>query len=128
NSVGDRAKKIAAYIAGNMDRITGYARFTLKAVNIVHHILGSTLMSVLANGARKISFNSIPLWTRFMPTGAAKVKPEKAPDSEKDKIVYFPSCITRSMGSSREYDEQISLTTKTEELVRKAGYQIIYPE
>jgi D-lactate dehydrogenase len=32
------------------------------------------------------------------------------------------------MGHSKEYDEKVALTTKTEELIRKAGYQIIYPE
>jgi len=128
NTASARAKRIAYSIAGNMKSITGYARFTLSAVNIVHHILGSTIMSGLAKSARFISGNRIPLWTKYMPAGAKRVRPEKNLDPLKEKIVYFPSCITRSMGPSKEYDEQISLTTKTEDLIRKAGYQIIYPE
>jgi len=128
NSAGDRARRIAALIARNMTRITGYGRFTLSTVNIVHWILGSAIMSLLANGARKISGNRIPLWTPYMPSGAKKVRPEQKFDPSKEKIVYFPSCITRTMGPSKEYEEQVSLTTKTEELIRKAGYQIVYPE
>jgi D-lactate dehydrogenase len=128
NTASDKAKRIAMSLAKNMTRITGYARFTLSSVNIVHHLLGSTIMSGLAKGARFISGNRIPLWTPYMPSGAKKVRPEQKFDPSKERIVYFPSCITRSMGPSKEYDEQVSLTTKTEDLIRKAGYQIVYPE
>lgn len=128
NTATNTAKSIANSIANNMSNVTAAARFTLSFVSMVHGILGSWIMSGLAKGARKISGNAIPLWTPFMPSGAKKVRPEKSFDSKKERVVYFPSCITRSMGPSREYDEQVSLTTKTEDLIRKAGYQIVYPE
>lgn len=128
NTNSDKAKRIALSLARNMTRITGSARLTLSVVNIAHWILGSTIMSGLAKGVRFVSGNRIPLWTPYMPSGAKKVTSELKLDPSKEKVVYFPSCITRTMGHSKEYDEKVALTTKTEELIRKAGYQIIYPE
>lgn len=43
-------------------------------------------------------------------------------------MVYFPSCITRTMGASADYDEKASVTEKTISLLHKAGFAIRYPE
>ena len=76
---------------------------------------------------RKISGNSIPLWNEYMPTGAKKIKKQGVGSSDK-KVVYFPSCITRSMGTTKAYSEEKEISQITEALLVKAGYEIIYPE
>ncbi|MCA1789374.1 MAG: 4Fe-4S dicluster domain-containing protein [Thioalkalivibrio sp.] len=42
--------------------------------------------------------------------------------------VYFPSCASRTMGPARGDPETESLSVKTEALLRKAGYEVVYPE
>ena len=41
------------------------------------------------------------------------------------KVVYFPSCINQTMGAAK--GEKVSLVDKTVELVKKAGYEVIFP-
>ena len=43
-------------------------------------------------------------------------------------VVYFPSCITRSMGVSKAYSNEVEITRLTEKLLLKAGYKVVYPD
>jgi D-lactate dehydrogenase len=51
-----------------------------------------------------------------------------ASEAKQSKVVYFPSCINRTMGKSRDYDGEVGLTQKTVALLEKAGYQVIFPK
>lgn len=45
------------------------------------------------------------------------------------KVVYFPSCINRSMGKNRFQDsDDLQLTELTHRLLVRAGFTIIYPQ
>ncbi|WP_348799305.1 (Fe-S)-binding protein [Flavobacterium adhaerens] len=45
------------------------------------------------------------------------------------KVVYFPSCINRSMGkNSFQSADDLQLTALTHQLLKRAGFTIIYPE
>ena len=45
------------------------------------------------------------------------------------KVVYFPSCINRSMGkNSFQNTDDLQLTELTQQLLKRAGFTIIYPE
>ncbi len=45
------------------------------------------------------------------------------------KVVYFPSCINRSMGkNSFQAEDELQLTALTHQLLVRAGFTIIYPE
>ena len=45
------------------------------------------------------------------------------------KVVYFPSCINRSMGkNSFQNEDDLQLTALTHQLLVRAGFSIIYPQ
>src|SRR4249920_3219033 len=45
------------------------------------------------------------------------------------KVVYFPSCINRSMGKNSFQDsDDLQLTALTHQLLVRAGFAIIYPD
>jgi glycerol-3-phosphate dehydrogenase subunit C len=45
------------------------------------------------------------------------------------KVVYFPSCINRSMGkNSFQVEDDLQVTALTHQLLIRAGFSIIYPE
>lgn len=123
-----KAKKYAMWCADNMDKVQSYAKFGLNTVNFFHSILGSGVMGGIAGGVRSLSGNAIPRWSKAFPKGAPKIVPPAVNASNPKKVVYFPSCINRSMGTSKDYDEKVALTKKMEQLISKAGYEIIYPE
>lgn len=85
-------------------------------------------MGSISSGLRVISEDSIPRWNKEMPKGAEKIKNEIVNKDGQHKVIYFPSCINRTMGKSKAYDkDEIELTKKTVELLTRAGYSIIYP-
>jgi D-lactate dehydrogenase len=112
-----------------MDNVTAVMRGGLNIADFFHTILGTTLMEKISKGLRKLSGNTIPLWNKYMPKGTKKFIPVNIERKDNPlKVVYFPTCINRSMGVSKDYEEKVSLIEKTESLLKKAGYDVIYPK
>lgn len=126
----EKSKNKAIWIADHMRTLTSFARTGLNFLHFFHILFGSTLMRFIATGLRKISAGKIPQWNSFMPKGAKRINMEiKLNESKKSrKMVYFPSCINRSMGVSKDHREEVQLTEKMISLIQKAGYEIIFPE
>jgi len=118
--------KIAALVSKNMNVVTTAGRVGLNFVHAFHNVLGDTAMEKVAASLRDISNNKIPLWNKYIPRGADLIL-NSTNTYGKLKVVYFPSCISRSMGVSKGSGETESQTTKMHGLLRKAGYDIIYP-
>jgi D-lactate dehydrogenase len=118
----------AMLIARNMKTVTSAARAALSTVNLFHSLLGTRVMKSISGSIRAISGNSIPAWNPYIPSGARKIKFSDVKENGRDKVVYFPSCINRSMGLSADQKEDQQLTEKMISLLQKAGYEIIYPE
>ena len=124
-----RAERIAYSLASGMGGVTKGMRIGLNSLYYLRLITGKKLFGAVATGMHKASGGLIPLWNEYFPKGATKVKAsEKGLNDNRPKVVYFPSCITRSMGVSREYSEALELSKITEILLKRAGYEIIYPE
>jgi D-lactate dehydrogenase len=112
-----------------MTAVTSFARAGLNLVHSAQTVLGDKLMGAIAGAARTISFKTIPQWNKYMPKGAHKIKEHVVNRGQNDRVVYFPSCINRSMGTAEGYEKaSVDLTRKTEELLTRAGFTIIYPE
>lgn len=124
-----QTRKTAAWIGSHMDTITSVGRVGLNVVHFFHRMLGDQWMGRIAGGMRTLSGGRIPQWNPAMPKGAQKIKHTEVNPGQADKVVYFPSCINRTMGKSKNYEsKEADLTHKTEELLQRAGYTILYPE
>ncbi len=121
-------QKMASWIALHMSFLTALARSGLSIVSFFHGVLGTAVMKGVAGGLRKISGNTIPAWNHYMPGGAKKITDVQGQDHKPLKVVYFPSCINRAMGTSKDYREEVQLTEKMIQLLRKGGYDVIFPE
>jgi D-lactate dehydrogenase len=63
-----------------------------------------------------------------MPSGVPAIHPEPVNPNNPLKVVYFPSCTSRFMGGpSIKETERASLPEITKSLLKKAGYEIVYP-
>lgn len=130
-----RSEKVASqrndaiWIADHMRLITSAGRSVLSIISLFHAILGTGIMQAVSGGLRRISGNRIPAWNRFMPKGARVIKTRNVEDPDNPrKVVYFPSCINRSMGVSKDHNNEVQLSDKMIQLLHKGGYDIIYPE
>lgn len=122
------ANNIAQSLANHMNLVTGTAKHGLNFVNVVHSVLGTSLMESISKGLYKIGNHKIPLWNKYMPKGADQIINFPVKEENQLKVVYFPSCISRSMGPSKFDNTEESQTTVMTRLLQKAGYEIIYPE
>ena len=127
DAISPKAAQRAIWLANNMKSITAIGRPVLSLVNMAHSVLGTTLMSGIAGGMRKISGNQIPLWTAAMPSGAKRVILTKYSKSD-NKVVYFPSCINRTMGVSKDHKEEKQLSETLINLIHKAGFEVVFPD
>jgi D-lactate dehydrogenase len=119
---------IASMIAGHMSATTAAVRFGLNIVDRLHRILGSEMMTELSTIVRGMSGGLIPQWNRWMPRGADPIHGrDQKPAADAEIVVYFPSCINRSMGPARFDPESDSLTTRTQRLLTKAGFSLRIP-
>ena len=126
---GPLANKVADWVGGGFAPLVPTISTTLNIVDSVHKMTGTPFMDVASGLARKATLDNLPLWNKEMPAGVPKIKPEPINEINPRKVVYFPSCASRSMsGPAREETEREALPQKTASLLKKAGYEIIYPE
>jgi D-lactate dehydrogenase len=125
---GELSKKVAQKMAQHFDRVTRGADTALNVVNFMHRILGTRAMKTTSDVARRVSQKRLPEWNRQIPNGIGKIHPGPVNHSNYLKVVYFPSCASRVLGGSTSGgQEQKSLPEVTLSLLKKAGYEVIYP-
>ena len=124
---GPRAHRISGWVARRFAPITSVTRTALGAAHLLHSVLGTRLMGGLTGGMRRLSRGQIPLWNPYMPKPArAGVAPRPA-GPWAPRVVYFPSCASRTMGPARGDPETDSLQSKVESVLHKAGFEVVYP-
>ncbi len=128
---GKFANSIASGIANNMSPVASVLRGVLKIPHSIGKTVGYNQMESVTKGLYKMGDGVFPLWTRYTPSGSRKIVRNIFPTDNADApmAVYFPSCITRSMGGpSFGYNENEDVPQKMLSLLRKANYTVIIPE
>ncbi|MDG4554324.1 MAG: FAD-binding and (Fe-S)-binding domain-containing protein [Candidatus Competibacter sp.] len=125
---GQTAQRIGNWVANHFSGVTTATRFNLAAANLSHTVFGSTLQGGVTGAMRKLSGNRLPLWNRYMPSAGTMPKPEANAALDRPRVVYFPSCASRTMGPAKGDPELDALPVKTAALLRKAGFEVILPE
>jgi len=120
--------KVASYVAGHMGQVTALVRIILSVVSFLHRLTGTRFLAFISKALFKLSGGLIPFWNPYMPAGAASLRSDQRTSGYKDNVVYFPTCINRSMGKSIDYEKQAGVIRKTGNLLNKAGFNVIYPE
>ena len=126
---GALARMVGNRAANSFSTVTFATRAGLTAADLVHRALGTTLLGGLTGMARKLSGGRLPPWHRWLPTAGALPRLQKAGvEAERSRVVYFPSCASRTMGPARDDPENEALPVKTVALLRKAGYEVVMPD
>jgi D-lactate dehydrogenase len=127
--MGDRGKSIGRFITKNFAGVTTMARLGLSSAGMAHSILGTSLMSSIAGGLHSLSGHKVPLWNPWLATGGVTPDPSKSKKGVAGrKVVYFPSCVSRTMGGAAPGDkDKRQLSAAMIQLMEKAGYEVIFP-
>jgi len=118
-------KQIAGVLAANIKFTTSIIQFGLNFAHFFKSILGSAFLVNFGLLLKRMFDRKIPQWNNTMPRGAPGITNPRVDPSNPLKVIYFPSCINRTMGISNDYDEKIPLTEKTIGLLEKTGYEVI---
>lgn len=125
-----RYQGVAKVLTKNFATVEKMTRASLAVAGFSHRLVGSQVMGALTGTIRKLSFNKIPLWSKYIPQKAAYTpkKSDNSSSSTRPKVIYMPSCASRSMGQSISAEDQRSLTEVTFSLMEKAGFDVISPD
>jgi D-lactate dehydrogenase len=83
----------------------------------------------VSKGVTKVSGGIVPTWHPYLPRDAEKFKSLMVGDTGTNgKVVYFPACVTRSMGTSVNDDSETrDLREVVDSLLQKSGFEAITP-
>lgn len=122
-----KEKSIANFVANNFSITLKGIRFGLHSANFIHRTLGTSNMEAFTKTMRDLSKNKLAKWSVYMPKGT-NINLNFEQQVKDKKVVYFPSCISRTMGLNDMSKEEKELFEVTIEVLQKAGYQIIFPQ
>ncbi len=126
--MSESGRKVGRWAATHLAGISQGLRIMLGAADMAHGIIGDKGVRALGKGLHK---TGMPLWTPALP---APYNPRKLASATHNsdaprRVVYFPSCINRTMGVSEEDGRNVRpLPEVFVKLCRKAGYEVIFPE
>ncbi|BDG07049.1 FAD-binding and (Fe-S)-binding domain-containing protein [Anaeromyxobacter paludicola] len=117
----------AAVLAHHLAGATAAGRATLSLAAAGQVVLGDRLMGGVTRALRSASGGRLPQWNPALPGRSSRVR-RAAPRAADRQVVYFPSCVVRTMGPARADPDQRSLHEATRSLLEKAGYEAVYPK
>jgi len=121
NTLSRPGNPVATWIANHFQTVHAFVNLGLGGARLAGKIL---------------PFKRIWIWDRHMPR-PVRNRQLKDAVSESDfadsaeqplRVVYFPSCINQSMGTSVKDSELRPLVQITREVLENAGCQVLYPE
>lgn len=127
HQIGSLGHSVAGYIANHYEGVLSTGRIALSAVKGVNALIPDSVMRGISQGLRSLSGNKLPLWSSSLPSGHS-FHPTVRRSGSKDKVVYFSSCINRTMANPKEKSDEKSLDAVVIGILEKAGYDVIIPQ
>lgn len=119
-------KAIGSWTSRNYGTMLALSGPGLAAVGAARAVIGNKAFDGLAGAAHKVSGGLVPKVTHNVPTRVS-FKPKDSVAAGQ-KVVYLPSCATRSMGPAGDDPVRESVIEVFQRLMEKAGFQVIYPK
>ena len=127
NVQGGATQFAADQVARHFHIAAEIARWGLTAIGSTHRRLGAPTMNRLSRIARELSGDRLPRWNSSLPNGAPGISAPVAATAGAPKVVYFPSCVSRTMGPAEGDRRTESLVQVTHRVLAKAGFSIVHP-
>lgn len=121
-----RARKIALALARRFATIEPLLRTGLRAGHLVSSLLGAGTMAGITRAMRALAGQPFPQWSAEMPRAAKAERPATSKDGA--TAVYFPACISRTMGALPGEPDETSLMEAFVEVAKRAGTPVFIPD
>jgi D-lactate dehydrogenase len=121
-----RAKKVALGLARRFATIEPAMRMGLRAGHVVQSLLGAGVMAGVTRAIRAVVGQPFPQWSAEMPHAVRAARPATA--REGATAVYFPACISRTMGALPGEPDETSLMEAFVTVAKRAGAPVWIPD
>ena len=119
----------ARWISQRINGTSKAIKILLNTANLFHTLLGGRIMQGISSTLHFLSLKQIPKWNKYLPKGAHRIDVNRAQvQNLPRKVVYFPSCINRTMGISKSQLDKRELSDVLVQLLNKGGFEVIFPE
>jgi D-lactate dehydrogenase len=119
---------VAQWAADNFVAVIQAFRVGLKMIDLAHSLLGTSLMNVITSGLRTLTLNKVPKWNPSMPKGVSVDAFNDIVNGKELKVVYFPSCVVRTMGPAKSDRDQRLVFEAMLSILDKSGYDVLFPK
>jgi len=119
------ANRTAAHLARNLSLVEPALRMGLRAGHAVQSLFGAGAMVGLTKVLRALSGGPFPLWSAEMPRAARA--PRLKTSASGAQAIYFPSCLSRTMGPEAGDAEAPPLVDTLVALAERAGVPVHVP-
>ncbi len=120
------AKGVAKFTVDHFAAVESLVRISLGAAHLAQRIIGFGAVQAITRALRNMIGPNMPLWTAEMPHPTKGGIPKT--DRSRAQAVYFPSCISRTMGRLPGEQSDMSLMQATVALAERAGVPVWIPE
>ena len=120
---------MAKHLARSFAGAARSARWALSSAELARKILGAPRMYRWSLKLHQ-RFTELPIYLPATPQAVKFTQAinASAASANKPRVVYFASCVSQVMGPAHLDAEQTPLREKTQQLLEKAGFQVVYPE
>mgnify|MGYP002713132513 CR=1 FL=1 len=126
---GATSARVGDWVESHFAGVASLTRAGLKLAALSQDLLGARTTARTSGLLRRLSGERIPRWNPAMPRAAARLRQSAAgPGAHNGSVVYFPSCVSRTMGPARDDPYQADLHRVMQSLLAKAGYRVILPQ
>jgi D-lactate dehydrogenase len=116
------ANNVALMVAKNFRTTEFLIKTALKSGELVNKVLGKNTMHKFTKGVKNV-IPSFPLWTLQL---VSAQRFSKFDSNEKCEVLYYPTCISRTMGGSKNGKKSVIETLFS--VAQKSNIQIKIPE
>ncbi|HEX8910183.1 MAG TPA: FAD-binding and (Fe-S)-binding domain-containing protein, partial [Anaeromyxobacteraceae bacterium] len=124
---GELAHGVAGTVAAHYGATLGAARLLFGAAAAAQAAVGRGAMAGLSNGLHRLSGGRLPVWSEHVPKPPRTGPLADVVKGRARRVVYFPSCITRLWGPSRDASDDRAVTAAMLSILEKAGYDVLFP-
>jgi D-lactate dehydrogenase len=124
----EAARRRAGRMAGDFPSTAAWARRGLSLAGAAQAVLGNRLTGALARAARGASGGRLPAWSAAFPRAVNGDGLRDVFRGKGRQVVYFPSCIARTMGPPQDDDDPRAVFEATLSLLDKADYDVVFPK
>ncbi len=131
-AIGRAGHRTAEWIGEHYGGVLESSRRLLRTVRAVTSRLPETPLRKAAQGIHERSGGRIPLWFPSLPSGEThgieqlfSARTERVTSEE--KVVYFSSCINRTMTNPNPKEGEMSIAEVVITLLERAGYEVVIP-